>query len=82
MTDNRTVLDIPPFPREFTKEQRLAAYWACIQLHCKIPTHPTGWYAMLNVAANRSDAIKAALTYDTPDQTTIEMHDPSVGFPE
>jgi len=79
--NTRAAADMPSFPREFTPEQRLQAYWACIQLHCRIPTHTSGWYAMLNMAHNRADQIKSALTRNTPAQTGAEVHASGVQSP-
>ena len=53
--------DPPPYPREWTPEQRLRAYWFVVQHHGTFPTHQSGWYAVLSQAEHRSEHVREVL---------------------
>ena len=54
--------DPPDFPREWSADQRMTAYWFVVQHHGRFPTHQSGWYAMLSQAQHTDDHVKDVLT--------------------
>lgn len=65
--------DPPPYPREFTPEQRLCAYWTSIQLYGTTPRHTSGWYGMLNRANARREHIDGILNQTTIDDVPADV---------
>jgi hypothetical protein len=50
--DAKAADDLPDYPREWTAEQRVGAYWAALRLNAT-PTNTNSWYAIVEQAAER-----------------------------
>lgn len=47
--DLKAAPDPPPYPREWTPQQKVWAYWAAMRIS-RFPTHSSGWYGICTQA--------------------------------
>ena len=74
--DVKIAPDLPPYPREFTPQDRLVAYWAMIQLRTAVPAVTDNWWKLLDMGHNRTEHINALLAREAAERTPETAPEP------
>jgi hypothetical protein len=65
----KAATDPPPYPHEWTTEQRLTAYWFALNNEAW-PAYTSGWPAILQAAQRKHDHIQHVTAADQPPKDT------------